>query len=848
MQAPPPTDRSPGSNSGGTIDVPPLQGQLPHHCQSDLSALHRFVQAKLTQQQLAPAVSPDSFRAVLLTGATGFIGRHLLRSLLQRQDNLVVHCIVRSTDQQTGFQRLRSAMEEAGIWDETLAPRIRVISGDIISHRFGLREEEFIELSQHIDAVYHLAASLDLGDSYIAIRKLNTFSMRIVLDLCLHTRMKHLFLASSMGIFPEYFTRFAKEFKDSYISCQMQPDLVTMKRLFPVGIAGYPWSKLVAEQTQLFAQARGLPGAIFRLPLVCSSTNGYFQVSDIGSRLSQAALDVGRKPKGMQLQRNYEPVDMVSDILATISLNPDRQFTLYHCCNLQYPRYSIQLEDFGFDIQETSYEAFKRACQAWGKDSPLYGYWTLVDHFAPYWFHGEKEATPLVSLASEEAIRSDCPDPIDWPGMLISFSRLYDWIIVNRKRWPYKIARARLDESFFIQLAERCSAQADIPVEQALPEWMRNAMGQLLKAFNAPEARLLESRIPLIALDFTRSVHTNVALTRDWLSHPQIAEEYIEKPVFIIGINRSGTTYLHRLMSRDEGFWTLKLYELLTPVLNSGEYAAVACTASDPRRSYPRDVIEFMEKYQMTENQMDGIHDLQLDEPEEDFPILSYSFTSWLFTTRYHLPDYTSWLSKAASHDAYAFHRRLMKHFTWQRRQRAAGHFRTGQWLLKMPFHLMELEALLAAYPDALFIQTHREPAEVMGSWNSFTRAVRSLTSEQMPAHELGAEQLALMSTMLNKATAFRQAHPELSDRWIDVRFRDLVKFPFETLERIYSHFGWTLSPSSRAAMESWQQQQARERKARQPHRYALEDYGLTQQMVDTAFQPYLDFAASIGM
>ena len=657
--------------------------------------------------------------------------------------------------------------------------------------------------------------------------------------------MKPLFFASTMGIFPEYFTDYAKEFSNSPVTCQMQPDLTAMKRVFPLGIAGYPWSKLVAEQAFLFAHAAGLPGAVFRLPRVWSSSNGYSQASDICARLSQAVLDVGIKPRGMPMQRNHEPVDMVSAILAAVSLNPDRRFTVYHVCNSQHPGISLELEDFGFDVRASSYETFKRTCLTRGEHSPLYGYWTLVDHFAPYWLSVQRASSPLVS---DEAVRTDFPEPIHWPGSLLTFSRSFDWIVANRQRWPYAIVNARLDEQHLLALAERCCEQAGVPVEQAFPEWMRSGMGHLLKALNRPEAQLLQSRIPLLALDHSLAIRKNVALARDWLRHPEIGEEVIERPAFIIGINRTGTTYLHRLMSRDPRFWTLRFYELVEPVLDSGEYATVAGTAEDPRRALARDVVETMNN-QLAASQLDSMHDLQGDEPEEDFPILGYGFVSWVYAALFHVPDYARWLGETGLRDAYAFHRRVMKHFTWQRRQRLADPSRTGQWLFKMPFHLMELEALLEAYPDALFIQTHREPAQFMGSWNSLVTSLRSMTSDPVPPDAQGAEQLAFMSTMLNQATAFRLAHPELEERWIDVRFQDLVRSPFATLEQLYAHFGWTLPPATRAVMECWQREQAhaRRQQAQAPHRYALEDYGLTSKMVDAAFAPYLEFVSSIN-
>ena len=160
----------------------------------------------------------------------------------------------------------------------------------------------------------------------------------------------------------------------------------------------------------------------------------------------------------------------------------------------------------------------------------------------------------------------------------------------------------------------------------------------------------------------------------------------------------------------------------------------------------------------------------------------------------------------------------------------------------------MELETLIKTYPDALFIQTHREPTKFMGSWNSLVERLRSFSSEPCPPHEPGAEQLVFMSGMLDRAVDFRLAHPELEHRWMDVNYFDLVEDPFGVVRRIYQHFGWTLEQEAVDAMEEWQFLQAEKRRTETRHRYALEDYGLTPETVNAAFKRYRDFITSRGI
>jgi len=295
-------------------------------------------------------------------------------------------------------------------------------------------------------------------------------------------------------------------------------------------------------------------------------------------------------------------------------------------------------------------------------------------------------------------------------------------------------------------------------------------------------------------------------------------------------------------MSRDTRFWTLRLYELAEPVLWTGEYATVAGSPDDPRRARMQGILEAS----LILDTMEGVHHFDVDEPEEDFPIFRAAFSAWVSVARFHIPEYGRWMHENGSRNAYDYHHRTLQHFTWQRRQRHSGP--QGQWLLKMPFHLMELEALIETYPDAVFIQTHREPTQFMGSWNSLVDRVRSMSSEPRPPHDLGAEQLAFMSGMLGNAVRFRKAHPELEERWVDVDYLDLVRDPLALVSDIYGRFGWSLEETAMKSMLSWQLKQAGKRRTEIRHRYDLQEFGLTPEMVDEAFAPYLDFTASLGI
>ena len=821
-------------------EVPPLTATLPPQCRHDLDSLRRFIDETASRSRASAPVGPADFREVLLTGATGFLGRFLLGDLLRRSPNLAVTCIVRADDDDHALARVRAALEEAEVHDDEFTPRIRALAGDIHLPHFGLEPPRFADLCQRIDAVHHLAASLSVATPYVALRRTNVFSIRPVLDLCLTTRLKHIFFASTMGVFPEYFCGFANEYSGGRITHQMQPDIASMKRAFPLGLLGYPWTKVVVEQALLHATRAGVPVALFRLPHANVTSTGFGNADDVAVRTVAAVVDAGRMPEGFTLQWSQAAADVVADTMAAISLNPDRRFTIYHYAEDPPLGPDMELADFGLYYKTVSYDAFKRACLSRGERSPLHGFWNLIDHGAPYWFSGD--ATAPSHRVCSRALRADCPDPIPWPSAYAMLRRSLDWLRAHRERWPYRIPESRLDYDNLVRRAESLAREYDVPFAVAFPTWKLEGLRQLVQAVTAPEAGARTERYDYIAFDLTRRLRNNASLEAERRRYPEIAEQDVKRPVFIVGINRTGTTFLHRLMSRDPRVWTLRGYEYVEPILAGGDYANLADSADDPRRAFAEELLNASGILDMFK----GVHHFDVNEPEEDLGLLRMGFSAWGATVWFHIPDFARWLARRDMLESYALHHRAMQNYTHQRRQRPGRG--EGQWVLKAPFHLFELEALITTYPDALFIQTHREPAQVMGSWNSLVERVRNLSCNPRAPDELGAEQLEFMSRMLNGAVDFRTSHPELEDRWIDVSFYDLVEDPMAVVAQVYERLGWSLEPGAVAAMEHWREVQAAHRQTEKRHKYDIADYGLTREAIDRAFGRYLEFLSESGM
>lgn len=821
--------------SGGA--VPALTGNLPSQCRQDVNILRRFVHETIAHPLPTDAVSPAAFREVLLTGATGFVGCYVLSGLLQKNTEIIVHCLVRAKSIDEGEKRLQTTLQKADLWEENDRHRIRVIIGDMNEHHLGLTNEDFADLCHRIDAIYHFSATLSLVTTYLQLRENNVFSIRNIIELSLTTRFKHVFFASTLGIFPEYFCSFGREFETMWIKDESQPNIELMKRHFPPGMIGYPWSKLVSEQALLYAHAAGMPLAIFRLPLTGIATNGFVKPTDIVQRMSAAAVQVEKSPPGFGTRKYGDPVDILTDICIGISMNPERRHLIYHCCEREPRLDDLDPADMGLQLKEVTYSEFKRACLARGESSPLDGHWILVDHFSKYWFYDRE--TKISSQVSDRAIRNDCPNPIHWPSGLTKLIRAWDWIADPKNNWPYSLPNAKMEYELLVERARSYAESMDVQFEDTYPDWMLQGLQNVVESLKSSQVEFRESRHGLAVYQFSRLLRENAELARERKLHPEIENERIIKPIFIVGINRTGTTFLHRLMSRDPRFWTLRTFELFSSVLPDANYSSVAGTADDSRRNFVQDFFEALELPEY----FAGIHHIDKDEPGEDIKLLDLAFASWTSNVFQFSSRHNEWLENTGSMHAYPHHRRVLQHFNWQRRLIESTQT-DKQWLLKMPFHLMELENLINTYPDACFIQTHRAPNEFMGSWLNLVEKIRSRMWMFKPdlRYGLGIEQLKLMSDMMNRAVDFRTRHPDLEDRWVDINYSDFVRNPMNIVSEIYKKFDWSMEPNALDRMNSWRKQQDEKRRREVLHQYDLADYGLTPTMVDSAFENYLEF------
>jgi len=303
-----------------------------------------------------------------------------------------------------------------------------------------------------------------------------------------------------------------------------------------------------------------------------------------------------------------------------------------------------------------------------------------------------------------------------------------------------------------------------------------------------------------------------------WARHPEHARVGIERPIFVTGLPRTGTTALHRLLTADPAHQGLELWLTEVP------------QPRPPRETWANDPVfcriqAACERHHVAHPEFMGVHYVAADQVEECWQLLRQSMRSVSYECLAHLPGYSAWLAGQDWTAAYRRHRRNLQLIGLPDRGR--------RWVLKNPSHLFALGALLRVYPDALVIQTHRDPRAAIASVCSLAAQASAGWSSAFTGEVIGRDQLELWAGGLERFTAVRARHDPA--RFCDVSHDEFVKHPIRTVEAVYAHFGLTLSAAARDAMRALHPQGA-PAPARPAHRYALSDFGLTGDHVDERF------------
>lgn len=307
-----------------------------------------------------------------------------------------------------------------------------------------------------------------------------------------------------------------------------------------------------------------------------------------------------------------------------------------------------------------------------------------------------------------------------------------------------------------------------------------------------------------------------------WHQRPEILSETIQSPLIILGLPRTGTSYLFNLLSQDPDHRFLSNWEAtVSQVPPDGSYSY----ENDPRRKLGKHLMKFQH---YLAPQMQDLHTFYLDGPEECTSILIQEFTTQALAGMFNTPAYSEWLDTAPHTATYHHHKRVLQTLQWK--------YPGERWLLKSPAHTEAIESVLEVYPDACLIQMHRDPVKAVSSFASLCAAFRGIYSKSIDSGEVGSQALSRMAFDFNHYLEKRSECD--ASRFLDLQYRDLVEDPLGTVKHIYNRFELTLSSSAEARMQAFL---AKDLKSKSSHHYSPKDFGLNDQLIRKHFQRYID-------
>jgi len=302
--------------------------------------------------------------------------------------------------------------------------------------------------------------------------------------------------------------------------------------------------------------------------------------------------------------------------------------------------------------------------------------------------------------------------------------------------------------------------------------------------------------------------------------HPELEEVDIERPVIITGFFRTGTTFLHNVLAADPNNRVAQAWELAYPVGRLGDPLGDL--------AWRRAQAKFTFGFNQAAIPDQGVaHNVTADSYEEDFFLLENDMAVLTFWVGFGTYSYANAMLDWDMVEPYEFSKLQLKILNAQRSAK--------RWVLKCPWHIWNLDALMAVYPDAQIIFTHRDITKALASHCSLSAKMASKLKRSLDVKELGEFWLEYTRIGLERAMESRKKIPE--SQLYDVRLRDLMASPMTVMQDIYAHFDLEFTQELAALLE--------ERIGEKPtsqegeHEYAIEDFGLTDERVRETLKAY---------
>ena len=312
------------------------------------------------------------------------------------------------------------------------------------------------------------------------------------------------------------------------------------------------------------------------------------------------------------------------------------------------------------------------------------------------------------------------------------------------------------------------------------------------------EARLSPMGVVAQCANVHRLLVNRLRLVNDLRLHPEILDEVVSDPIVIIGLPRTGTTKLHRIMSSDPGVQATLLWRLLNP-------APFPCSGGDsvdPRIAAAQQFEAFIASYHPS---LMALHPFRAEEPEEEQMLCEGTFRAFGNGYRLRLPSWWPWWNSDSQQDVYAFLRLNLQYLQWQ-----DGGRQSRPWVLKSPTHLGRLDVLRATFPAATIVHCHRDPEVVIASLCYLTELLRGTQTDALDLAEVGDTVLSVWSGQMEKNLTLRKHLGESSI--VDVHYEDIRRHPFDAIRATHRAHAYTSAVTAEAHMAQWDQENPQHR------------------------------------
>jgi Sulfotransferase family len=334
------------------------------------------------------------------------------------------------------------------------------------------------------------------------------------------------------------------------------------------------------------------------------------------------------------------------------------------------------------------------------------------------------------------------------------------------------------------------------------------------------EARLNPFGRMMVRQELAGILKNRLRVREAWKRDPALLDAPVRRPLFILGLPRTGTTALHFLLAEDPANQVLEYWLAAAP----GPRPPRAEWKSDPRY---KEALRGLKIMYYLDPDLKAIHLMTADGPDECRHLFLQSFLDHTFDSNATIPSYTKWFEARDMRQAYERHRDVLKLIQAPTPER--------RWVLKYPAHMRNLRVLLEVYPDACIVQTHRDPRRVLPSICSLVAGWRGLYEDGVDRRAIGPWQLGMYAGMMETAMQVRTgADPA---RFYDLSFDEMVGDPVAAIGRLYDHFGFELSAAAERRMRAWHAENPQGKHG--GHQYRAEEFGLRPEEIAERFSAY---------